>query len=71
MKEENFSDHARFAPRKRTFERRDRSFIHESFVNERAKIKESRQNYREIRVQDDNIAENTNTRFPLTFRNLL
>ena len=34
-------------------------------------MKESRKNAREIRVQDDNITENTNARFPLTFRNLL
>ena len=39
--------------------------------NERAKLKERRQNYKEIRVQDDNIAENTNARSSLTFRNLL
>ena len=29
------------------------------------------QNSREIRVQDDNITENTNATSPLTFRNLL
>ena len=29
------------------------------------------QNDREIRVQDGNITENTNARFPLTFGNLL
>ena len=37
------------------------------FVNERAKMKESRLNYRKIRVQDDSITENTNARSPLTF----
>ena len=34
-------------------------------------MKESRESYREIRVQDDGISENTNARSPLTFRNLL
>ena len=34
-------------------------------------MKESRQNNREIRVQDDNITETSNARSPLTFRNLL
>ena len=34
-------------------------------------MKESRQNDRVIRVQDDNITENTNARSPLTFINLL
>ena len=34
-------------------------------------MEESRQNNREIRVQDDKIKENTNARSPLTFRNLL
>ena len=34
-------------------------------------MKESRQNYREITVQDVNIAETTEARSPLTFRNLL
>ena len=34
-------------------------------------MKESRQNDREIRVQDDNIMENTNVRSPVPFRNLL
>ena len=42
-----------------------------SYVNERVKIKGSRQNDREIRVQEDNIMENTNERSPLVFRNLL
>ena len=61
-----------FFPLKNTlFEHKDRPFIHKSFVNERAKMKESRQNYREIRVCDDNKMENTNARSPLTFRNLL
>ena len=32
---------------------------------------ESRQNYREITVQDVNITETTEARSPLTFRNLL
>ena len=34
-------------------------------------MKDSRQNNREIKAQDDNITENTNARSPLTFRNLL
>jgi len=34
-------------------------------------MKESRQSFRGIRVQDDNIMESTNARSPLTFRNLL
>ena len=34
-------------------------------------MKESRQNYREIRVQDDNITENTNPSSPVIFRNLV
>ena len=34
-------------------------------------MKESRQNDREIRVQDDSIMENTNASSPLAFRNLL
>ena len=34
-------------------------------------MKESRQNDREIRAQDDNITENTNARSPLTLRDLL
>ena len=34
-------------------------------------MKERRQNDREIRVQDDSITENVNTRSPLTFRNFL
>ena len=52
------------------FERRDWFFMHEKgFVNERTKMKESRQNYRGLRVLDDNITENTNARFPLTCRN--
>ena len=51
-------------------ERRDWFFMHEKrFVNGRAKMKERRQNYRKIRVLDDNITENTNERFPLTCRN--
>ena len=36
--------------------------------SERAKITESRENDREIRVQDDSITENTNTRSPFIFR---
>ena len=40
-------------------------------MNERAEVKDSRQNNREIKAQDDNITENTNARSPLTFRNLL
>ena len=32
-------------------------------------MKESRQNYRGIRVLDDNITENTNARPPVTCRN--
>ena len=46
-------------------------YTRKSYVNERAKMKESRQNYRKIRVQDDNITEYTNAESPLTFRNLL
>ena len=58
--------------KKHLFEHRDQPRVHEKgFVNERAKMKESRQNYREIRVPDDNLTENTNARFPLTFQNLL
>ena len=34
-------------------------------------MKESRQNDREIRIQDDNITENASEKSPLTFRNLL
>ena len=34
-------------------------------------MEESRQNDREIRVQDDNITGKTNVRYQLTFRNLL
>ena len=34
-------------------------------------MKERRQNDREIRVQNDDIMENTNVRSPLAFRNLL
>ena len=34
-------------------------------------MKESGQNDREIRVQDDNITENTNARSPLILRSLL
>ena len=34
-------------------------------------MKERKQNDKEIRVQDDNITENTNARSPLTFRNLV
>ena len=34
-------------------------------------MKESRQNNRQIRVQDDNITENTNARSQLTFGNLV
>ena len=34
-------------------------------------MKESGQNDREVRVQDDNITENTNARSSLTFKNLL
>ena len=45
-------------------------FCTKSCVNERAKLKESRQINREIRVQDDNITENSNIISPLTFRNL-
>ena len=42
-----------------------------SYVNERAKMKKSRQNDGEIRVQDDNIKQNTNAKSPLAFKNLL
>ena len=42
-----------------------------SFVNERAKMKERRQNYRKIRVQDDSITETTNAKSPLRFQNML
>ena len=34
-------------------------------------MKESRESGREIRVQNDDITENTNLRSPLKFRNLL
>ena len=34
-------------------------------------MKESTESDREIRVQDNNITENTNVKSPLTFRNLL
>ena len=33
-------------------------------------MKESRQNAREMRAQDDNITDNINARSPLTFKNL-
>ena len=46
------------------FGHRDSLFIHEkAVVNERAKMKEIRQNDGKIKVQDDNITENINARF--------
>ena len=42
-----------------------------SFADKRAKMKESRQNYREITVQDYDITETTVVKSRLTFRNLL
>ena len=42
-----------------------------SCLNERVNMKESRQNNREIRVQDDKITETTNARSQLAFRYLL
>ena len=63
--QEHFFDHAHF-------EYRDWLFAHKkSCVNEKVKMKEMRQNCREIRVQDDKITENANAISPLTFRNLL
>ena len=56
------------APERKAEERGSGGFV---LVNERAKMKESSQSDRKIRVQDDNITENTNVRSPLTFRKLL
>ena len=42
-----------------------------SCVHENTKMKESRENDKEIRVLDYNITKNTNARSPLTFRNLI
>ena len=64
---ENLFGHALLPEENARFEHRD---LTKSFANERAKVKESVQNYRKIRVQGDNITENTNARSPLTCRNL-
>ena len=69
---ENIFDHALFSLRNRLFwAQRLALTTRRSFVDKRAKMTESRQNYREITVQDVNITETTEARSPLTFRNLL
>ena len=54
-----------FLPQENTlFEHRNWLFLHEKAVkNKKAEMKESRQNDREVRVQEDNITENTDARF--------
>ena len=42
-----------------------------SYVDDKAKMKESMQKYRKIRVQGNDITENRIERPPLTLRNLL
>ena len=49
-----------FSPQKTSFLSTEVGPLYtKSFINERAKMKESRPNYREVRMQDDNITENT------------
>ena len=72
VKYQNSFDHAMFALRKRPFLAQSlTTYTPKGCRNERAEMKESRLNDREIRVQDDTITENTNARSLLIFRNFL
>ena len=67
----NVFAHALFALRKcPILEQRLATYVQKCCKNERAKMKDCKQNDRN-RVQDDIIMENTNARSPLIFRNFL
>ena len=67
----HFFDHVLFALRQRSIiAQRFATYTGKSCKNEKAKMKESKQNDRN-RVQDDNITESANARLPLLFRNFL
>ena len=71
-KQKNCSNHTLSTLRKRPFGAQ-RLMLDTliSYENDRAKMKESRQNDNEIRVQEDNITENVRPKSTLTFTNLL